>query len=266
MPSAADPNTKTETASAGGSQGKDSDSFALEVVKVVVAGLKQCRVPSCISLSVGIALVLAFYVGGSSTQPAFDAMADLQQSWGIVFSMVSTCLSAGILPMMLQLLLRQMPKPIHHHVAFNLVFWTLVGVIVDLLYKLNTFLHGEGTDPLTIARKVAFDQFVFNPFGIFPLFTVPLFRWRDCSFDCNKFKASLQDRRGVALQYCSLNLSNWCTWVPGCSVVYSFPTSLQLPIFSIIVFFFSILLTIVSKSATSSQSDSLEACKDGVSV
>ena len=93
-----------------------------------------------------------------------------------------------------------------------------VGVYVKGQYTLNAYINGDNTEISTVVRKVVYDQFVFSPFINYPLFFVPLFRYRDTGFSCQRFRASLRDRRGLLLQYCSMNVTNWCTWLPGVSV------------------------------------------------
>eukprot|EP00931_Biecheleriopsis_adriatica_P118829 TRINITY_DN94143_c0_g1_i1.p1 TRINITY_DN94143_c0_g1~~TRINITY_DN94143_c0_g1_i1.p1 ORF type:complete len:289 (-),score=54.96 TRINITY_DN94143_c0_g1_i1:21-887(-) len=231
---------------------KQQPNFVAQVLATVVTGLRQNLLPSIISLTVGLALVVAYYAGGDVTSPAFLAVQNVAGRLGVGFSVLSTCFAAGVVPLLLQAARGQLPRSGRlFYIIANLVFWACVGVVAFYLYFGLGLIFGNGTDAGTVACKVIVDQFVFNPFFMYPFVVVPYFRWKDANFSCSKFRESLSNYRSLLLQYCSLNVTNWCTWVPGCCVVYSFPPVLQIPIFSVIVFFFSVLLGLVSKSSTS---------------
>lgn len=229
-------------------------SFVRQVAKTVTQSPRQNLLPSAISLSVGVALVVAYYAASAATGPAFAAVEALQAEWGMGFSIVSTCFAAGLVPLLLQAASGRLPASGSlFYVVANLIFWAFIGIVAFHLYLVAALLFGDGTDAGTVAAKVVFDQFIFNPFFCYPFILVPFFRWRDSGFSCGKMRASLSNRRGLALQYCTMMVTNWCTWVPGCCVVYSFPPDLQIPCFSVIVFFFSTFIGLVSQASASEE-------------
>lgn len=231
---------------------KEVPSLLKEIFTAVSSSIRESLLPMLISLATGLALVAAYFGGGETTRPGFTAIAHLEHQWGAGFSALSTLISAGIMPMVVQAVLGKAPRPLGPHIAFNICFWTAIGAYVKLQYVLNAWINGEHADTGTVIRKVLCDQFFFSALLTYPFVVVPAFRFRDCGFSCKLFAESLRDRRSLILQYCSMIVTCWCTWVPGCSIVYSFPSDLQTPVFSVIIFFFSVLLSIVSATANKS--------------
>ncbi|CAE8683225.1 unnamed protein product [Polarella glacialis] len=194
--------------------------------------------------------MVVFYYSVSSARPAFDAVSELEKSGGMAFSAIASCFCAGILPMACQAIVnRSLPQPFLLHIAFSAIFCACLGVYVKGQYLLNAWIIGDNGEMCTVARKVVFDQFVISPFITYPLIICLLFRWRDKDFSCERLVGSFRDRRGLMLQYCSMNVTNWCTWIPGVTVIYSLPTDVQMPVWSVLVFFYSALLTTVSANA-----------------
>jgi len=174
----------------------------------------------------------------------------MQREGGILFSMISTCLSAGVLPSVLQAKLGLLPRPYLSNALFNTVLWALLGCAVNRLYYYQAVMFGDSADAEIIIKKVLFDQFIWNPFMCLPLLSL-IFRWRDHEFSLKRWKQIAQPR-AWALGYTSMLITIWGTWLPGTSVVYSFPSELQIPAFNIILLMFATLLSLVSQGATQS--------------
>eukprot|EP00442_Polarella_glacialis_P039895 CAMPEP_0115066492 /NCGR_PEP_ID=MMETSP0227-20121206/10835_1 /TAXON_ID=89957 /ORGANISM="Polarella glacialis, Strain CCMP 1383" /LENGTH=193 /DNA_ID=CAMNT_0002452395 /DNA_START=346 /DNA_END=928 /DNA_ORIENTATION=- len=138
----------------------------------------------------------------------------------------------------------QLKKPYVANATFNVLLWAVLGIAVEYLYAFQAWMFGDAADFVTILQKVLFDQFVWNPFMLAPVL-FPLFMWRNSGF---QFRLKVLD--GFLLTYCSGMVTCWGTWIPGCSVVYAFPSVLQVPIFNIILFSYSILISLVSQKAS----------------
>lgn len=231
--------------------------FVSDVRVAVQGSLRANRFPALISLFVGLAMVGAYYGGGDATRPVFDALGEMRTEGGILFSIVSTCLFGGVLPSMLQVMLRTLRRPYLAHVLFDVILWSALGACVDRLYTLQSYLFGDAADAPTIVKKVCFDQFVWNPFIV--TFTSAMYRWRDYGFPSpSAWRHGVLLPRGWLLTYCSFLISIWGTWIPGTCVVYLFPEELQIPAFNVILFMFSILLSIVSRSVASKDNEGVK--------
>lgn len=231
----------------------DRHEFLIEVWSTIRRSVWQNRFPTLMAVVCG-ATFLAFYYCVADARPFFETIGDAEKQQPILFSSVASMVCGGLAPMLAQCLVtKSLPKPFIHQFVFVVVFWSFLGVYVKGQYTLNTWINGEDAKIATVLGKTVCDQFLFSPFANYIWITL-CFRFRDSNFSCTEFKASLGDRRGLLLQYCSMNVANWCTWLPGVIVIYSLPSALQMPCWSVIVFFYSSLLTLVS-AASSSQAE-----------
>jgi hypothetical protein len=44
-----------------------------------------------------------------------------------------------------------------------IIDWAIMGVVVDGLYRFQAFMFGTDSSVATVAKKMAFDMFVWNP-------------------------------------------------------------------------------------------------------
>lgn len=230
--------------------------FVSDVGTTVRKSLHANRVPSVMSLLMGAALLALYYGGGDALKPGFESLADIQTEGGILFSVVSTGLFAGLLPTVLQAAVGLLPRPYSANLVFNVVLWSCNGAVVNRLYFFQAWLFGDEADPVIVLQKVLFDQFVWNPF-IFGPFLSLILRWRDYQFSLQRWREVTQPR-AWALAYCSMMITCWGTWIPGTSVVYSFPSDLQMPAFNVIIMMYSSLVSLVSQGATGASDAKLE--------
>lgn len=237
--------------------------FVSDVGTTVRKSLRSNRVPAIMSLSLGVVLAVLYYGGGDALRPSFGSLAEFQTEAGILFSILSTGFSAGLLPSVLQATVGLLPRPYLLNVAFNVALWSALGFAVNRFYLFQAWLFGSETDPVIVVQKVLFDQFVWNPFIQVPVMSL-LLRWRDHNFSLQRWKEVIQFR-AWALAYCSMMITCWVTWIPGTSVVYSFPTALQMPAFNIIIMMYSSLISLVSRRAAGSSSANLEVHEAGPS-
>jgi len=229
--------------------------FFGDVRATVGKSLRSNRVPAMTSFLFGVVLIAVYYGGGDATRPSFETLAEFRSEGGLLFSTVVTGLSGGLLPSVLQAALGLLPRPYTVNIVFNVVLWSALGCAVDRLYLFQAWLFGDGADPAIVVQKVLFDQFVWNPIILGPWLALT-FRWRDYRFSLRRWREVVQ-LRALALAYCSMMITCWGTWIPGTSVVYSFPTDLQMPAFNIILLMYSSLLSLVSQGATRSSSRQL---------
>lgn len=207
------------------------------------AGLQSIRAllfPGLVLQSVALALVLAYYLV-PATAGFFADLARWQSSGGLPFTAVTTALCGGLLPF---LLLRghrdtrgNHPWP---HLVFFMLFWAWKGCEVDLWYRGLTWLYGNGHDPSTIVRKVLSDQFGFNPFYAAPVGNL-CFAWKDAGFRWRPVAADLQAGRWYARRVLPVLMAVWFLWIPVVCCVYALPLPLQMPLFNVVLCFWSML-------------------------
>ncbi|HEX2862538.1 MAG TPA: hypothetical protein VHN79_12905 [Lacunisphaera sp.] len=207
------------------------------------AGLHSIRTllfPGLALQIVAIALVLAYYFA-PITAGIFARLADWQTQGGFAFSAATTALCGGLLPF---LFLRLHPdtRAAHPwpHLIFFALFWAWKGAEVDLWYRILGRLYGDGHDAPTIVCKVLSDQFGFNPLYASPVGNV-CFAWKDAGFRWAPVAADLRAGRWYARSVLPVLLAVWFLWIPVTACVYALPAPLQMPLFNVVLCFWSML-------------------------
>ena len=200
-----------------------------------------------------IALVVGIYYTVPASGLFFDEVTALKSQYGTGFSFVSMGLAGGILPILLGLCtgLYSWGGRALAHALFGLVVFGSLGVMSDGLYQFQNFLFGDSGRLLTVLSKIAFDQFVWtviiaNPYQLLSML------FRDSGFSPAKFKSSLSSPVDYYLTTGLPTLfNNWCFWIPLTGLVYSLPIALQVPVASLAVAFWVILLSLTMKQGES---------------
>ncbi len=203
--------------------------------------------PFLLIQAVALALVLTyFYV--PAVHAGCQTLARINTNGGVLAAVLSSALAGGILPEVAKVITRIDPRPLRERIsetAFLLVYFFIVGAQVYYFYKLQSLLWGSGTDVLTTAKKVAFDQLVFTAFFSMPFSLVTFaFRRHGYSLAATRREVNL---RWVAAKLPSLVIPAWAFWVPMTSMVYSLPTDLQFPLFTLALAAWSLLLVFLNR-------------------
>ncbi len=207
------------------------------------AGLHSVRVllvPGLILQAVAVLVVLAYYFV-PATAGFFATLARWQTNGGFAFSAASTAISGGLIPF---LFLRLHPdtRASHPapHLVFFLLFWAWKGAEVDLWYRILAWIYGDGNHATTVASKMVTDQFGYNPLYATPVGNL-IFAWKDAGFRWAPVAADLRAGRWYARRVLPVLLAIWFLWIPVTACIYSLPTPLQMPLFNVVLCFWSML-------------------------
>ncbi|HEY8922942.1 MAG TPA: hypothetical protein VIU64_01105, partial [Polyangia bacterium] len=185
---------------------------------------------------------------------ACDAAAAAKARGGLAFAALTGALAGGWLPEIAKALADPRARRVRGRwggVAFNTAFFAVNGVVVDGLYRLESYLFGSQGTLGTVAAKVAFDQLVFSPTWL--LIIVALFIWRQHGFSVARTRPLLGDgfyRRRVL----PLLLPNWCFWVPMVTIVYALPAALQFLLFVLLLAAWSLIMVFIAEGRDSDAS------------
>lgn len=194
-------------------------------------------------------LIVVAYFYSPTVRGGLAVVGAWRVTFGLGFSVVSTLLAGAVVPYLVLLASgrlardRRLPEAL-----FQLVFWLWRAIEVDYLYRLQAALFGSEASPSVVAAKVAFDQFVYNPFWVVPLQTF-LFLWKGEGFSLSNVRAAL-GRRSFFERYVVGLVTSFAVWLPAVSAIYSMPTALQLPLCNIVLCFWCLLLSFVSSDET----------------
>jgi hypothetical protein len=196
--------------------------------------------PALLLQAAAVTLVLTYYFVPAAAG-LFAVLAHWQTEGGFAFSAASSALCGGLLPF---LFLRFHPdtRATHPwpHLAFFVLYWIWKGSEIDLWYRTLAWLHGDGHDAVTILRKVLTDQFVFNPIYAAPVGNL-CFAWKDAGFRWAPVAADLRAGRWYQRRVLPVLLAVWFLWIPVVTCVYALPMPLQMPLFNIVLCFWSML-------------------------
>ncbi len=221
------------------------------VVASGLAGVKRNALPG-LALQVFALTLVALYYLSPSARPGFDIVAGWKTRFGFGYSAVATAIFGGIIPFLYLWASGAVGRGrVRDEFLFFLLLWGYRGVEVDVFYRLQTFVFGDGATLAVVLPKVLVDQFVYSVFIAAPS-QVVLFLWKDRGFS---WAATKPDLNLTYLTSAVINVvfSQWMVWIPAVSIIYSLPSALQIPLFNLVVCFWVLLLTFVSQR-------SAEAC------
>ncbi len=212
----------------------------------IKAALIQNRIPAIV-LQIFAACILGLYFGVEALRPAFEAIGELKASVGIVFAILSTSIFGGLIPWAVMAHRGRIPPGMRmKHFLFYVLYWAFQGAVVDTLYTYQTVWFGSGTDFKTLFSKMLVDQLPFNLIWATPVGLL-FYGWKNCRFSWARFRKD-HSRKILIHSYATIQFSSWMVWVPAVLMVYSLPPDLQIPLFNLVLCFFSLVLTFVTRS------------------
>ncbi|MCM8541429.1 MAG: hypothetical protein NE328_14270 [Lentisphaeraceae bacterium] len=208
--------------------------------------IKINLIPGIILQSFAITLVILYY-NLEPVKEFCNHIADLKTEYGYFFSAVSTALFGGFLPCLYLIYRGDIKRNLWlSHGLFFCLFWFYKGMEVDFLYRMQALMFGNETNFSTIAKKVAFDQFVYNLFYACASITI-CYMWKDNGFSFKETKKKL-NKETFTLTLPAVIVSTWIVWLPTTAIVYSLPSALQVPLFNIVLCFFVLMLATLCES------------------
>lgn len=208
-------------------------------------GVRALIGPGLVLQAAAVGLVLAYYYLPAA-HGLFERLAAWRTAGGYWFSAASTALCGGVLPF---LYLRANPATRRAnpwpHLIFFVLFWAWKGAETDLWYRILSAVFGNDNRVGTIARKVACDQFGWNALYAGPIGNLCI-AWKDAGFRWAPVVADVRAGRWYYRRVLPVILSVWAVWIPVVTCVYALPAPLQIPLFSIVLCFWSLLFASIT--------------------
>lgn len=217
------------------------------MLQTIAVVFRRNRVPCLVLNAVAISLVVSYY-----QVPAlagfWEWMGLLKTRWSFVFSCVSTIFAAAWLPSFIQWMQGVLPVENRlRRLVLLMLFWGYRGMEIDLFYRLQGRIFGEGTDAATLTKKVIFDQFVASPLWFVPTYLIAL-RWAELGGSWSRTRQTLN--REFWMRTCpTVLVTNWLVWIPALALVYSLPPALQFPLFSVVMCCFILIVTLIAQQS-----------------
>jgi len=182
-------------------------------------------------IQVAAALLALAYRSSAGVRAASAVLAGWKAAGGLPFAAASCAVAGGILPEIAKLLADRRRNALRGRggaIAFNLAFFAVNGVVIDLLYRGEALLFGSDASVRTVVEKVAFDQFVFTPTWLIVI--VLLYQWRQRGYSWAATRPLLRPGFYQA-RVLPLLLPNFLFWIPMVSIIYALPVALQFLLF-----------------------------------
>jgi hypothetical protein len=222
----------------------DPRTAAPSIFSTITDVFRQNRT-ACLWLNVLVITLVTTYYQVPSVAAVWESIGAFKLRWSYAFSLASTVFAAAIFPFCIQAIQGTLPaRGRWKRLALLILFWGYRGMEIDLFYRFQGFLFGHGNDAATLITKVAFDQFVFSPIWFVPTYLIAL-RWIDLGASWKLTRASL-DREFWTRTCPTVLFTNWIVWIPALALVYSLPAALQFPLFSVIMCFFILIVTLLA--------------------
>jgi hypothetical protein len=205
-------------------------------------GIQAARanlIPGIALWIVAVGIVCSYYFLPAA-QSLFLSVARLKLEYGYAFSMTSTALFGGLIPLAFSLATQKNARPLFSHFAFALLFWGFKGLEFDLLYRAQAFLFGDSPTPGSVLIKVLVDQLVYCPLWAVPTMVL-LYLWKDSFFRISSARRHL-GRHWYRRLVAPVLVSNWALWAPAVTCIYLLPVPLQLPLQNIVLCFWVLMV------------------------
>lgn len=220
--------------------------MSIKKLKTEIAhAFKVNLIPGLILQAFAISIALCFFFWPAS-HIAFNYIATLKADYGWKYALISTAIFGGILPFLFLKLTNKISVNAWKIFFFYTIFWAVKGVEVNIFYGFQAIWFGNENDFNTIATKVSIDQFIYSAFWAVPSITIA-YLWMEEGFNIKRWKKGI-NKELIQLKIPTIIVSNWLTWIPAVSVIYIMPPALQLPLFNLVLCFFVILLSVLTKN------------------
>lgn len=217
-----------------------------------VEAVKSYWRPFLLIQAVAFVLVVWYYRSAELRRLAEDLIA-VKVAGGLWFAFAAGAFAGGIVPEISKALTRTLPRLdlrwLREAAHTTAVFGT-VGVIVDLFYKLQGILFGNGIDPQTLFLKTAFDMGIFAPLICIPA-EVAVLEWGHHRY---RMRVLFQNLTPLAYRdrILPVMIPCWAFWIPVLLCVYALPQNLQFPFAILAEAAWSIIIVCVTKRPTPS--------------
>ncbi|MDF1739643.1 MAG: hypothetical protein P1U86_10825 [Verrucomicrobiales bacterium] len=216
-------------------------------------GVRSNLIPGFFLWLVGLTVVAVYYLVPPA-RGSFEWVSGKKEQYGYLYSGVSTALFGGLIPFLYLWWRGGIPRGrVVSWGLFLVIYWSIKGIEVDALYRFQGWLFGEGTDFKTIVAKVCVDQFVYCPFWSAPL-TAIFYGWKVAGFSWKRLRPKL-NRDFFLMVIPGVLLSTWIVWLPAVAIIYALPPGLQIPLFNLVLCFFVLLISMLSKDESRFQGE-----------
>ena len=219
----------------------------LGTLRLLGAALRANLGPALLIWSIGATLVLSYH-NSAAFRGAMGALVALRGQMGLLYPVMSTALFGGLLPGLSQAVFARRDWPsTRRSMHWLILFWAYKGLEIELFYRLQARIWGDGTDFPTVAGKVAVDMLVYNPVVAVPLQLLFL-RWLARRAGTLHPDVPLLPRAWYRSLGWPLLVMVWAIWLPSVALIYLMPLPLQLPLGNLILWLWMLIMLFTART------------------
>lgn len=216
------------------------------LLRPALRALRANLVPGLCLQSFALGILLAYELS-PATRVALDRIGQVKTEGGYAYSIAATAFFGGLVPYLFLIGRGRIPTGRRlAELVFYLAFWGFKGFEVDLLYRSQAAWFGHERTFSVIFAKTLIDQILYGPLWAVPTQTL-FFLWKDSGFSVERARKALR-QEGLLDRLLVVLGSNWLVWIPAVAIIYSLPAALQLPLSNLVLVFWTLILTFVSRS------------------
>lgn len=194
-----------------------------------------------------LAVLLAYFLHPATTA-RLDALARVKQHWGYGYSAISAIIAGALIPELLRIAVFQRFRPLRangSNLTFAIPFWCFMGIVVDAFYRLQALWFGSHASIAVVVPKVLVDQFIYNPLFAAPL-TALMYDLKQSGYRVRQTFGRFSPGYYREVVVPTL-VATWGVWIPIVTILYSLPSALQIPLFSLALSLWVIIYTWMSE-------------------
>ncbi len=219
-------------------------------IRVGIQAAKKTFMPAICVWAMMAAIAAAYYLFPASHH-LFGGLITLQEQMGILFPSLGMGLSVGLLAESVRVLMsraRRWSRENTINALFNFGVFGVMGLTHYYRYAFQDDMFGTGASLQVLVPKVMFDQFVWTVLAANPYQAV-LYLWKNSGFRWREVVAEMLPFRAFwGTKMLPVLITNWAFWIPMASLVYCFPSELQLPLSIFAVTIWVLLLSVLTSA------------------
>jgi len=217
-------------------------------IRIGVLAAKKTVKPALLIWTM-MAGVAAMYYLVPESHSFFSGLVTIQKRMGVLFPSLGMGLFVGLIVEGVKVLAsesKRWTKANTVNALFNFSVFGIMGVTQFYRYAFQEELIGIGTSWRVLVPKVMFDQFVWTVIFANPYQSV-LYLWKNNGYSWKAVGGQVFPFKAFwGTQILPVLISNWAFWIPMATIVYCFPSELQVPLAILAVTMWVMLLSVLT--------------------
>jgi len=214
------------------------------------AGLRAARanlLPGLLVQGSMLALLCGYYFH-PPLAAKLNALAEIKRTWSYGYSGLSAIIAGALIPEVMRILIFQkgrVRRSNFNNLLFTIPYWATMGVTVDFFYRCQAAWFGDQATFSVVIKKVIVDQFGYNILFAAPV-SAWLYDWKNRGYPrtgLGEFFTLRYYRETVV----PVLFATWGVWIPLVAILYSLPSTLQIPLFALALTMWVMIFTWMSE-------------------